>query len=784
MNRWKRAAVIGALLTAVNAGTPVLASLNRGITDSQTAAINVTKHFPADMATGVAANTPLTVEFGGAVSQSFYQTINLSLFQGTSPIEGELFYNPSARQIMFKSKTPLEEGKTYTAQVSYFDGLGRTSEKLWSFQTSGKQAMNTPAAPQSAAPAQAASTSNNQQDFLNISNANMGSGFIKAETPMEISFSAPLDIASLKSAPIKLYQGQRAIGVDYKLSRDMKTVTVGAREDLKAGEAYTILVDKSIAGNTGANLRKNTLIPFKFGVKDDGINVAAHEINETPAPARRAAPVRSANHGLNNPFDNEIAQVKNFTPRNRMAPAQKPQALSSIPVQVTGLAPQNGARVTNLTQPITVGFSEEIRSETLNEFTFRLEDDFGPVPAKIHYFAGRKQATLTPIGMLDSNRTYRVVVTQGITDQTGKPIRTGISSTFLTVSPVASPAVPQMFASRPDVGAANYQNTPPINEARELESLEIESAQRRAPQAAQRQINQPIRRVASANSQRRIQNTQKSTPAPVAKLENFKIAAIYPGARASKVSRSSKIAVHFSEPADPSTVNNINISVFGNQRRVEGKVVYDQRKNRAVFEPSSPLSSNTEYKVIVSDKIKSRKGESLQKHSWQFATATDLRRKYQPRKTAEADAAFYIPLADGKARRNPAKTRSDNPGLKTSSGGGAFNFVDPKHWAFKSVRHISNKGILNSFPFLYTDSVTRYEFASVISSALSNIKSMQNSPARPELKIADLVQLESLIIEFRSELKSYGINPSWFEGFLKAQGVNLQQLELKVRKMK
>jgi hypothetical protein len=266
-------------------------------------------------------------------------------------------------------------------------------------------------------------------------------------------------------------------------------------------------------------------------------------------------------------------------------------------------------------------------------------------------------------------------------------------------------------------------------------------------------------------------------------LKAFKVSAIFPGKDNYNVSRKSKIAVHFSEPVNPSTINNINISVFGKQTRVEGKVIYDRHKNRAIFDPASPLDANTRYKVIISNKIKSKMGEKLASaFSWEFATAENLRQKYVPRKTAEADAAFYIPLVDSKLKKEPGQvaSRLNSPQTTHSS---SFNYVDPRHWAFKSMRHISNRGILNSFPFAYTDSVTRYEFASAINSALNNLKDMQHSPTRPRLKIADMVELQQLIVEFRNELKSYIVNTRWFEAFLQKQGVDLRQIEMKVRKL-
>jgi hypothetical protein len=60
---------------------------------------------------------------------------------------------------------------------------------------------------------------------------------------------------------------------------------------------------------------------------------------------------------------------------------------------------------------------------------------------------------------------------------------------------------------------------------------------------------------------------------------------------------------------------------------------------------------------------------------------------------------------------------------------------------------------------------------------------MQHLQNRPTLKVSDMIELQQLIVEFRSELKSYAVNTAWFETFLQRQGVNLQQVEMRVNKL-
>lgn len=790
MNRWNKAALLCAILAAMGSSSPVLASLDQKSIRAETAAIKVNKHFPTDMAGNIPTDAPLTVEFAGATSPSFYQTVNLNLFNGSEPVDGELFYNPSARQIMFKSKQKLDEGQTYTAQLSYYDGLGRTSEKVWSFQTKGGNGFQ-PIPSQSAQTLKNSSEvqqAANSQSYLNIADANMGCGHIDPGTPLEVTFSEPLDIVSLKSAPVKLFENNQPVGIDYKLSRDLRTLTISPRDRLQKDANYAVAVEKTLASTSGQSLHKKTLIPFRLSGNQP--EVPSHEISESPAPARRT---QQRKQDIANPFSktnstnqhgaNRQQQGQTFTQQS----SQRQRQPQSNPVQLIGLSPVNGSRVTNLTQPVTIGFSEAIRPETLNEFTFRLEDDFGPVPAKIHYFKDKKQATLTPVGLLDSNKNYRVVVTQGVTDIHGRPIRSGINSMFSTVTPVNQPAVPEMMAQ-------NHQRQEPRAPEQETASLERMGTMSQANKNSYSQTTQnrnysqkrqPQRqRTVATLSQKAPANRRVRTRPDRARLKPFKVAAVYPGIRDQKVSRKSKIAVHFSEPADPSTVDNINISIFGNQTRVPGKVAYDHRKNRAIFTPESPLDSNTEYKVIVSDKIKSKMGEQLASNfSWEFTTAERIRHRYNPRRTAEADAAFFIPLVDSRLKKAPGHGASKIKNNTKANTDSAFNFVDSRHWAFKSVRHITNRGMLNTFPFVYTDSVTRYEFTTAINTALNNLKAMQYLRDKPKLKIADMVELQKLIVEFRRELKACAVNTSWFESFLKKQGVNLRQVETNVRKL-
>lgn len=822
MIRWMRALLVGCLLATLTTPYPASAWMDGNPAGGATA-ISVARSFPPDMAGQVSPTSPLTVEFVGPLTPAFYQTINFTLLHGTLPIDGDLFYNPAARQVMFKPRQALPRQQTFTAQVSFHDGLGQSRDHTWNFRTDDGSSAPV-AANQSAVKPPPASPMAGQsaRGEMMISGTTMASGFLVPEAPLEIQFSEPLDIGSLRNAPIRLLTCNQPLGIDYRLSRDMKTLTLVPRQKLAVNEDYQVALSAGLSGVGGQQLAKNTLIPFRISTKGNpDILVPAHILEEAP-PENTSSSSR--------PPANMSGHRQSAAPMPRSASALRSSAAGDAgTLAVTGLQPAHAAEVTNLTQPVTVVFNREVRPETLNEFTFRLEDDFGPVPAKIQYFAGRRQGTLTPVGILDANRTYRVVITQGVTDDSGKPLGRGVSSSFLVASPAQAPKSPALIAgNRSPMAPAQGPSSSgilrsPLQDARELEVMDadsdvdmFEADQTSAPSArrmsasqrsaANRQTGTRQRAASSPNpfstdapdsaSRQRLtqsnpqqghrnsagtQSLQRTTPRQ--RLTSFKVEGIVPGSQAADVPRHAQISIHFSEQVDPRTINGVNISVFGHQDRVEGMVKYDATQRRAIFTPARPLDPNTNYKVRVSDKITSAAGEPLPAwFSWNFATANETHRQYVPRVAAEADAAFFIPLVDSRLPIKPInRAGAAVQANQTTTSGQAFSFIPSQHWVFKSLRHIVNKGMLKTFPFRFTESITRYEFANAISSALSNLKAMQSSPERPQLKIADLVELQKLVIEFQPELKSYGINSAWFEVFLQRQGIKIEEIRRRVQ---
>jgi hypothetical protein len=793
------------LLGFVVSGQPVF-----GMSADSADGVRISGLVPPDLAADVSVTSPLTIEFNGpGVSQSFYQTIQVGLFQGSRTIPGEMFYNPATRQVMFKPEAKLNNGQTYTAQLSFRDAQGNPVEKIWSFRTSGgevapmSQSFSQFTAPTSAPSVLPAAVSQERAPGgqLKIARASMSQGTVSSQHPLELTFSEPLDLSTLKDAPIKLYQGKQQQGVDYKLSKDLRTVSIIPRNALNGTEGYNIVIHQQLAGSSGARPAKSILIPFR-------VQNAAQQVEEQAVPDWV---VDEAPPDENEPVDSFYsAPVSRAQPTRRALPTGNESAALNLPstlpanppLKVVGLTPRNGDIIQNNNQPIAVAFNTEVRPETLNEFTFRLEDDFGPVPGRIKYFPGKKQAILTPIGVLDSTKTYRVILTEGVSDPYGQRIQTPLNTTFSVatsqarrrdgfsspapkVASVRKPAPPRqreevvdfstMEQSPRQVAARDF-----LKDSQEIEGMNEDYGDEEtaaAPTAVQLQRSSPVAHSGSTRTA-----AGKRTNIRADKLSAFRIQAITPTSNAKNVARDSHIIIRFSEPVDPGTINGINISVFGNQRRVEGHVTYNRQNRQATFTPKDKLNAETEYKVVINDKIRSIGGEALVgRYSWQFLTNSEIRNRYAPSQAAaRSDSSFSIPLIDRKKTQNVPISRSGSDGSGQSP---TFSYLASSHWVFKTIRHITGKGLLSTYPFNHNTKVSRYECAMSVKMALDNLKAMASAPGKPKLRLADLVHLENLVVEFRPELRSLRTDTGWFESFLQEQGVNISEIENKVQSM-
>ncbi|MDH5730699.1 MAG: Ig-like domain-containing protein, partial [Gammaproteobacteria bacterium] len=106
----------------------------------------------------------------------------------------------------------------------------------------------------------------------------------------------------------------------------------------------------------------------------------------------------------------------------------------------------------------------------------------------------------------------------------------------------------------------------------------------------------------------------------------FGISSISPAEDAEDVSVGSSIRVGFSGAIDQTSLNayTLRVEEVVSQSLVEGKVTWDGSSNTAIFKPYMPLPYWTDFRVIVSDKIRSSSGVHVgQAREWWFTTVTN-----------------------------------------------------------------------------------------------------------------------------------------------------------------
>jgi uncharacterized protein YfaS (alpha-2-macroglobulin family) len=97
-------------------------------------------------------------------------------------------------------------------------------------------------------------------------------------------------------------------------------------------------------------------------------------------------------------------------------------------LEVVQTVPVENAGEVSTTQSIVVHFSREVNQQTLNAFTFSVEEAAGT----LRYDPVFKSATWTPFLPLEPGRTYTVNVSDEIKDLDGRPLSFSYSWTFTT----------------------------------------------------------------------------------------------------------------------------------------------------------------------------------------------------------------------------------------------------------------------------------------------------------------------------------------------------------------
>ncbi len=320
--------------------------------------------------------------------------------------------------------------------------------------------------------------------------------------------------------------------------------------------------------------------------------------------------------------------------------------------QANNVSPANGASGVPTNAVVQLQFSKRMDPFTVNGSTFYIypQDTQMPVAGSIAVSADGLTATLTPAGALQTETTYQVIATNGITDLEGQAI--GFFEPTFTTGLGAVTTTPQVVSVSPVNGATGV----PVNGRVDvLLSAPVSVASVVSGTVTVSVGGNPVSGALSVSGDRmtvtftpssllgvsttytvnvsgitdqagnivvRFTSSFTTGTSGVADTTRPSVSSVSPANGASGVAVTSSIALTFNEAVDPTTVNNgtILISVSGYSGVLAGS--YTVNGAVVTFTPASPLPGSATIQVQVNfNGVADLSGNLSNSYSSQFTTA-------------------------------------------------------------------------------------------------------------------------------------------------------------------
>jgi methionine-rich copper-binding protein CopC len=454
------------------AGNPMPAPFVITFTVGDNTAPTVVSTVPADLASGVPANSTISATFSEAMDPL---TLNTATFivrptAGGPNVGGTVTYTAGTNTATFTPSSPLAGGTAYTATITTgakdVAGNGLAANKTWTFGTLDA----TPPTVTSVVPANGATN-------------------VAPNATVQVTFSEPMDASTITTTNIVLRNtGTSAVvpaTVTYNAATNVATLTPNGPLSNSTGYTLTVTTGvKDAAGNALAtqftsqfntagiadttaptitarnpapnatNVATNTTVTVTFSEPMDSttINSTNFKLAPTPTPGAPVAATVTYNAATNtatltptSPLGSSVNYTATVTTGvkdvagNALA-SQSTWTFTTIadttaPTVLT-TNPVNGATNVAVNSTITVTFSEDMDPTTLNgtltNFTVKTTVGSVPVPGTVSYNNATRTATFTPTASLAANTNYTVTVTSGAKDTAGNGLAGNFTFTFQT----------------------------------------------------------------------------------------------------------------------------------------------------------------------------------------------------------------------------------------------------------------------------------------------------------------------------------------------------------------
>jgi len=629
----------------------------------RTAAPTVTSTVPANGATVVRVNTPVSVTFSEAMNAA---TINAATFTLTGPgatsVPGVITYTGS--KTTFTPTRALANSTSFTATITTgvkdLSGVPLATNFVWTFTTA---ATAPPPTVVSTVPASGATA-------------------VPVNTLVSATFSEIMNPATINVATFTL-TGPGATPVAGTITYAGSTATFTPTAVLASSTMFTATITTGAKDPAGVPLAANFVWAFTTAAPPTVVStvpvngatgVAVNTlVTATFSEVMNAATINGATFTLTGPGATPVAgaisyagNTATFTPTTVLAsstmftatiatgakdPAGLPlpanfvwtftTAATAAPPTVVSTVPVNGATAVAVNTTISATFSEAMNAATINAATFTVT---GPgatsVPGVITY--GGSTATFTPTTVLANSTVFTATITTGAKDPAGVPLAANFVWTFTTAATAAPPTVVSTVPVNGASGVAvNTLVTATFSEAMNAATINGTTFTVTGPGATpvagivtyvgSTATFAPTAVLANSTLFTATITTGAKDPAGVPLAASFMwtfttaapptVVSTVPANGATAVAVNTAISATFSEVMNSATINGTTFTVTGpGATPVAGVVTY--AGSTATFTPTAVLANSTLFTATITTGAKDPAGVALAANFvWTFTTA-------------------------------------------------------------------------------------------------------------------------------------------------------------------
>jgi|GEM_PF-977248 len=531
---------------------------------------------PADNAVNIPRDQPLTIYFSEPVTPSSVTNSSFLVLVAGTPVEGEITLGADGKTASFTSSYPFPYSSTVTiiitSEIQDLAGNTLASNTIWNF-TIEKEPDLTPPSIDGVIPA---------DNALNVA-------YNEAVT---VYFSEPMASNTINSNNIIILNGSTPLSSLISLSDDRKTATLRPTTDFPFEALITVFVTTGVKDSAGNSLPSNKIWTFTTGSAPD----------------------------LTPPTVAEIFPTDNQT---------------DIPTDAI----------------ISVALNEPISPSSLNDSTFLVASETVTLTGSISISPDGKTAYFTPSLGFPYDSRITVSLTTGINDLAGNHLSLPKTWSFNTMAEpdIIPPSVVGIF---PEENANNVATESSImatfSEALDPSTLtestfvvlnggsaipgnlELSPDKKTAvftaaaglPAGAAISIilTTDLKDI-SGNSLTQAKTWNFTTcPAPAVSLPA--ITGFLPASGATDLATATLIAIIFSKPIDPTTLDLTTVTLSSDAIALNGAISLSSDGMNATFTPIPALPYGSQITAAVSSEVRDLSGNPLGKSlSWTFSTA-------------------------------------------------------------------------------------------------------------------------------------------------------------------